>query len=68
MALMKQLALGSDVRAPIISVVMVSTVVTPEETKIAGELWLFSSEHFSATVHAGSFFILVELHLLKPNK
>lgn len=29
MALMKQLALGSDVRAPIISVVMVRTVVTP---------------------------------------
>lgn len=29
MALMKQLALGSDVRAPIIRVVMVSTVVTP---------------------------------------
>lgn len=29
MALMKQLALGSDVRAPIIRVVMVNTVVTP---------------------------------------
>ena len=29
MALMKQLALGSEVRAPIIRVVMVSTVVTP---------------------------------------
>lgn len=29
MALMKQLALGREVRAPIISVVMVSTVVTP---------------------------------------
>lgn len=29
MALMKQLALGRDVRDPIISVVMVRTVVTP---------------------------------------
>lgn len=31
MALMKQLALGRDVLAPIISVVIVSTVVTPTE-------------------------------------
>ena len=33
MALMKQLALGSEVRAPIISVVMVRTVVTPGDAE-----------------------------------
>lgn len=37
MALMKQLALGRDVRAPIIRVVIVNTVVTPLDVKALSE-------------------------------
>ena len=67
MALMKQLALGSDVRAPIIRVVMVSTVVTPGIHGDTGKLQVICSTTESVDNCPESFFIRTSaLSVLNP--